>query len=104
MPRLTPHWAAAAAINPIKWNLMDESFGSLCFPPLAPYSVGLKHKAAFGNRTILNKKAVPLLQSGVGFKGIHLELERMGIIRPSYLNLAFRYCRYLYKFEIICKQ
>ena len=75
MPRLTPHWAAAAAINPIKWNLMDESFGSLCFPPLAPYSVGLKHKAAFGSRTILNKKAVPLLQSGFGFKGVHVELE-----------------------------
>ena len=67
MPRLTPHWAAAAAINPIKWNLMDESFGSLCFPPFAPYSDGLKHKAAFGNRTILNKEAVPLLQSGFGF-------------------------------------
>ena len=52
MPRLTPHWAAAAAINPIKWNLMDESFGSLCFLPLAPYSDGLKSKAAFGSRII----------------------------------------------------
>ena len=52
MPRLTPHWAAAAAINPIKWNLMDESFGSLCFLPLAPYSYGLKSKAAFGSRII----------------------------------------------------